>query len=249
MGYASAMAWVLLLIIAVLHRGQLLRLEVLGLLRRLRRRRTHDRAAAAGPRRDRRGRGSAPPADRTLGAAPSSRPGDALPAALDGGQLAASRATRSSASPGLLPERAADSSNYADGWNALTAPVRPLPAELARSWCSAAIVGNLVSCSLAAYAFARLEFTGKQAAGSRSCCGTIMLPIHVMIVPQYILFSQARLDQHVPAADRAEVAGHRRVLHLPDGAVHPRHPARAGRGGPDRRLRARPASSCGSSCR
>ena len=52
-----------------------------------------------------------------------------------------------------------------------------------------------------------------------------------VIVPQYILFSQARLGQHVPAADPAEVPGHRRVLRLPDGAVHPRHPARARRGG------------------
>src|SRR6185312_8851674 len=48
----------------------------------------------------------------------------------------------------------------------------------------------------------------------------------------------ARLDQHVLAADRAEAAGHRRVLRLPDGPVHPGHPARARRGRPDRRLRA-----------
>ena len=33
MGYASAMAWLLLVIIGALHRDQLLRLEVLGVLR------------------------------------------------------------------------------------------------------------------------------------------------------------------------------------------------------------------------
>ena len=46
---------------------------------------------------------------------------------------------------------------------------------------------------------------------------------------------QARLDQHDLAADRAEVPGHRRVLHLPDGAVHPHAAPGAGRGGGDRR--------------
>jgi hypothetical protein len=45
------------------------------------------------------------------------------------------------------------------------------------------------------------------------------------------------LDQHVPAVDRAEDAGHRRVLRVPDGAVHPGHPARPGRRRSDRRLR------------
>ena len=51
------------------------------------------------------------------------------------------------------------------------------------------IIGNLVSCSMAAYAFARLEFTGKRM-WFAIMLGTIMLPIHVIIVPQYVLFSQ-----------------------------------------------------------
>ena len=51
------------------------------------------------------------------------------------------------------------------------------------------IVGNLVSCSMAAYAFARLKFTGKKLLFAIMLL-TIMLPIHVIIVPQYILFSQ-----------------------------------------------------------
>jgi len=50
------------------------------------------------------------------------------------------------------------------------------------------IVGNLVSCSMAAYAFARLEFTAKKFWFAIMLL-SIMLPIHVVIVPQYILFS------------------------------------------------------------
>ncbi|MDF2561898.1 MAG: sugB1, partial [Microbacterium sp.] len=51
------------------------------------------------------------------------------------------------------------------------------------------IVGNLVSCSLAAYAFARLNFRLRRLWFAVMLI-TIMLPIHVIIVPQYVLFSQ-----------------------------------------------------------
>jgi multiple sugar transport system permease protein len=52
-----------------------------------------------------------------------------------------------------------------------------------------AIAGNLLACSAAAYAFARLEFRLKKM-WFALMLGTIMLPIHVVIVPQYILFSK-----------------------------------------------------------
>lgn len=79
-------------------------------------------------------------------------------------------------------------SNYVDGWNALTYPfnVYLLNSGLV---VIGSIVGNLVSCSLAAYAFARLEFTGKRFWFAIMLL-SIMLPIHVIIVPQYVLFSQ-----------------------------------------------------------
>ena len=48
---------------------------------------------------------------------------------------------------------------------------------------------NLVSCSMAAYAFARLDFAGRKVLLAVMLM-TIMLPIHVVIVPQYILFSK-----------------------------------------------------------
>lgn len=78
-------------------------------------------------------------------------------------------------------------SNYVDGWNALSYPfnVYLLNSALVVLGC---IVGNLVSCSLAAYAFARLEFSGKKFWFAIMLL-SIMLPIHVIIVPQYVMFS------------------------------------------------------------
>ncbi|GHH29553.1 carbohydrate ABC transporter permease [Lentzea cavernae] len=77
--------------------------------------------------------------------------------------------------------------NYTEGWNALTPSFGTylLNSAVLVLGC---IVGNLVSCSMAAYAFARLQFTGKRW-WFGIMLGTIMLPIHVIIVPQYVLFS------------------------------------------------------------
>ncbi|WP_352301388.1 carbohydrate ABC transporter permease [Kineosporia sp. NBRC 101731] len=83
-----------------------------------------------------------------------------------------------------------DTSHYPDGWNALA---QPFGSYLLNSAIVVlgAIVGNLVSCSMAAYAFARLEFPFKRTAFAIMLL-TIMLPVHVVIVPQYILW--ANLD-------------------------------------------------------
>jgi multiple sugar transport system permease protein len=77
--------------------------------------------------------------------------------------------------------------NYVQGWTALA---RPFQHYL---WNSAviaivAVVGNLLSCSLAAYAFARLEFRGRRLFFA-AMLATLMLPIQVLIIPQYVLFS------------------------------------------------------------
>jgi len=77
--------------------------------------------------------------------------------------------------------------NYRLGWNALTEPFTRYLLNSA-AVVLGAIFGNLVSCSMAAYAFARLEFTGKKFWFAIMLL-SIMLPIHVVIVPQYILFS------------------------------------------------------------
>lgn len=88
--------------------------------------------------------------------------------------------------PGIIP-RTFDLNNYLDGWKALTPE---FGRYLVNSFIvvAGAIVGNLFSCSLAAYAFARLEFRGRKVMFA-VMLGTIMLPMHVTIVPQYILFS------------------------------------------------------------
>ncbi|WP_242609471.1 carbohydrate ABC transporter permease [Agromyces ramosus] len=79
-------------------------------------------------------------------------------------------------------------SNYVDGWNALSYPFNTYLLNSALVVLGS-IVGNLVSCSMAAYAFARLDFTGKRFWFAIMLL-SIMLPIHVIIVPQYVLFSQ-----------------------------------------------------------
>ncbi|MEV8539614.1 carbohydrate ABC transporter permease [Streptomyces sp. NPDC051572] len=51
------------------------------------------------------------------------------------------------------------------------------------------VVGNVLSCSLAAYAFARLRFRGRGLYFS-VMIGTLMLPLHVVLIPQYIIFQK-----------------------------------------------------------
>ena len=51
------------------------------------------------------------------------------------------------------------------------------------------VIGNLISCSLAAYAFARMSFRFRNLLFA-CMLATLMLPQHVLLVPQYILFSQ-----------------------------------------------------------
>jgi multiple sugar transport system permease protein len=90
--------------------------------------------------------------------------------------------------PGILVKDL-EIENYRAGWNALTEPFTRYLLNSAVVVLGA-IVGNLVSCSMAAYAFARLEFTAKKLWFAIMLL-SIMLPIHVVIVPQYILFSRA----------------------------------------------------------
>ncbi len=52
-----------------------------------------------------------------------------------------------------------------------------------------AVLGNLVSCVLSAYAFARLEARGKKIAFAL-LLATMMIPIEVTLVPTFIMFSE-----------------------------------------------------------
>lgn len=51
------------------------------------------------------------------------------------------------------------------------------------------IIGNVLSCSMAAYAFAKLDFKLKKILFSIMMV-TLMLPFHVRLIPQYIVFSK-----------------------------------------------------------
>jgi len=60
------------------------------------------------------------------------------------------------------------------------------------------VVGTVISSALAAYAFARLQFKGLGVLFA-AMIGTLLLPFHVVIIPQYILFNNLGLvDTFVP---------------------------------------------------
>lgn len=79
-----------------------------------------------------------------------------------------------------------DLKNYVDGWNATT-PTFTRYFINSFIICLGAVIGNVLACSLTAYAFARLEFPLK-----RTLFGimllTLMLPSHALLIPQYVLF-------------------------------------------------------------
>lgn len=86
--------------------------------------------------------------------------------------------------------------NYTYGWNALSYGTQELPFGLFMTnsliVVIGCIIGNVFSCSLAAYAFARLKFTARTILFAAMLL-TIMLPSHVVLVPQYIIFSKLGL--------------------------------------------------------
>ncbi len=76
--------------------------------------------------------------------------------------------------------------NYIKGWTALRVSFTTF---YKNSFMIAglAVIGNLAACSLTAFAFARLEFRFKWL-WFGLMMGTLMLPYHVTLVPQYIMF-------------------------------------------------------------
>jgi multiple sugar transport system permease protein len=87
--------------------------------------------------------------------------------------------------PGLLPTQFT-LTNYIDGWSRLGVPFGAFMLNSAII-CILSILGNLFSCSLAAYAFARLQFPFSKLAFALMLV-TLMLPFHVTVLPQYIVF-------------------------------------------------------------
>ena len=87
--------------------------------------------------------------------------------------------------PGLFPSEVT-LENFTQGWTALGTPFALFFLNSAIV-AALSVIGNLFSCAIAAYAFARLEFRFKPALFA-IMLGTIMLPFHVVLVPQYIMF-------------------------------------------------------------
>ncbi|NBE99388.1 carbohydrate ABC transporter permease [Nonomuraea sp. KC401] len=92
--------------------------------------------------------------------------------------------------PGLIPSEITFD-NFVEGWHALN---RPFSVFFLNSLLVTvgAIAGNLFSCSLTAFALARLEFRMRGVYLAITLV-SVMLPMHVLVIPQYIFFSQLDL--------------------------------------------------------
>lgn len=89
--------------------------------------------------------------------------------------------------PGLVP-KAVTIENYINGWKGYAGTSFGRFFANSLFMCAVAIAGNLISCTMAAYAFARLKFVGR-GFWFAVMMMTLMLPAHVTLVPRYILFN------------------------------------------------------------
>jgi len=90
------------------------------------------------------------------------------------------------ADTGLIP-REFTWENYSQGWTALNYGFERFffNSTLVAVAC---VIGNLMACSITAYVIARLRFVGRNFVLGIVLL-TIMLPHHVLLIPQYIMFS------------------------------------------------------------
>jgi multiple sugar transport system permease protein len=79
--------------------------------------------------------------------------------------------------------------NYANGWKGLQGITFGRFFTNSATISILSVLGNVITCSLTAFAFARLEFRFKKLWFSIMLV-TIMLPYHVTLVPQYVLFNE-----------------------------------------------------------
>lgn len=89
--------------------------------------------------------------------------------------------------PGLIP-KAVTIENYITGWKGYAGVTFGRFFANSLYMCIGAVVGNLIACTMAAYAFARLKFAGRNLWFAVMMI-TLMLPGQVTIVPRYILFN------------------------------------------------------------
>ncbi|OZM84260.1 sugar ABC transporter permease [Pseudonocardia sp. MH-G8] len=99
-------------------------------------------------------------------------------------------------SPSILPT-GGNVANYAEGWGANPPGFgRFLVNSIVVS--AGAVIGNLVACTLAAYAFARLDFPLRKV-WFALMLGTVMLPAHATLIPQYSIFTALGwVDTYLP---------------------------------------------------
>ncbi|WP_141505788.1 carbohydrate ABC transporter permease [Paenibacillus luteus] len=90
--------------------------------------------------------------------------------------------------PGLWPSTFT-LDNYVNGWRGFQGVA--FSKFFANSWLISilSVLGNVITCSFAAYAFARLNFKFQKIWFSLMLV-TIMLPYHVTLVPQYVIFNE-----------------------------------------------------------
>lgn len=89
--------------------------------------------------------------------------------------------------PGIIPKEVTVE-NYITGWKGYAGSTFGTFFANSLLMCVIAIIGNVISCSMAAYAFARLKFDGRKF-WFAIMMATLMLPAHVTLVPRYILFN------------------------------------------------------------
>ncbi len=89
--------------------------------------------------------------------------------------------------PGIIP-KALTIENYISGWKGYAGTSFGKFFVNSLLMCAVAVIGNLIACTMTAYAFARLKFAGKGIWFAIMMI-TLMLPGHVTLVPRYILFN------------------------------------------------------------
>lgn len=99
--------------------------------------------------------------------------------------------------PGLWPSEIT-LDNYINGWNIVRNMTFGVFFKNSFIIAVIAVIGNLITCSMAAYAFARMNFPFKNVFFALMLV-TIMLPSHVTLVPQYAIFhSFGWIDTFLP---------------------------------------------------
>lgn len=89
--------------------------------------------------------------------------------------------------PGLIP-KAVTVENYITGWKGYAGTSFGRFFANSLLMCMGAVAGNLMACTMAAYAFGRLQFAGRNFWFAVMMV-TLMLPGQVTIVPRYIMFN------------------------------------------------------------